>query len=396
MRALIPLLIVAGCKQHESKPPPSPPPAPPAPAPSPAPVRTASPADLVRGANRFALELWKQAPSGDVRLAPAAIAASLVLVWGGAKGESATQIGDALGLSGAPDIVLGEWGNMVTALGKRVPAAIRLYADKSAEVDTTYFTIVRHAFDVWIEPVDFANDADGVRDKINTWFGEQTKLKPFIEPDMLKPWNKLALISALDFQRDWAAPFDATRTAPRPFWRDGKWERQVATMQRQGTYRVASNELATLVELPYKDNTAAMYLIVPAARDGLAAVEPKLGETLKTLEPELAATDITLSLPKVTTTPKHAERLDAMLGAAGITMARDPEHADLAGIASARLFVSSVIQRARVTISEGGTATPSAAAPGARALSIDHPFDYVIVDRATGLFVLIGRVVDPA
>jgi serpin B len=52
--------------------------------------------------------------------------------------------------------------------------ANRLYGEVSFPFDTTYFTIVRKAFDVWIEPVDFAGDPEGTRNKINTWIAERT------------------------------------------------------------------------------------------------------------------------------------------------------------------------------------------------------------------------------
>jgi len=288
-----------------------------------------------------------------------------------------------------------------------VRLANRLYAEKSFDIDTTYFTIVRHAFDVWIEPVDFTADPDAARAKINTWVAEQTeqRIKDLIGPGMLSAATKLVIVNAVHFLERWAGPFDPAASAPGPFWVNGPTSAPGPRMRQHATYRTVADARATLVELPYEGDTAALYVVLPAGRDGLAAVEAKLGETIKALEPELASESLVLSLPKLTLAPPAPLQLAGVLQALGIRDAFEPDRADFSGMARGKLFISSVIHQAFVELDEQGTEAAAATAviakgggaPQApRALAIDHPFVFVIVDRATGLFLFMGRVVDPA
>lgn len=423
MRALLILLALGACKDSATKsPPPAPAPVVPAPPPTPVDVpatpvdTTAPPTDLAKGANQFALALWSQLPAGNLAVSSASIAIPLTIAWGGAKGATATQLQSLLHLVGAPDIVLSRWGNLAKSLTdtKRpltLKIANRLYGEKTYNIDTTYFTIVRHAFDVWIEPVDFVTGAEEMRGKINTWVAEQTadRIKDLLPPHSLGPATKLVIVNAIYFLADWATPFDPALTQPRPFWVNGTTQAQVPTMLRRDQFRYASGNGASLIELPYKGDSMAMYVLIPDARDGLAALEKSLEPTLKALQPKLAPSDVTLTLPRFTIDPPEPLKLDRALQALGVTDAFDPQLADFTNMAKPpdgrdRLYVSSVIHKAFVKVDEHGTEAAAATAvaaiggappPKSTELHADHPFLFAIVDKTTGLIMFMGRVVDP-
>ena len=371
----------------------------------------APPTDLAKGANQFALALWGHLPAGNLAVSPASMAIPLTIVWGGAKGETATQIANLLKLSGAPDVVLSRWGNLAKSLvdGKRpltLKMANRVYAEKTYDIDTTYFTIARHAFDVWIEPVDFITSDQRVRVQINTWVADQTeqRIKDLLAPHHVTPATKLVVVNAIYFLADWAVPFDKARTQPRTFWVNGTTQSQVPTMARLDGFRYASGSGAALIELPYKGDSMAMYVLVPDARDGLAAVEKALEPTLKALQPKLAMREIALTLPRFTIDPPQPLELDAALKAMGMTSAFNAHTADFTGLAREGMFISSVVHKAFVKVDEKGTEAaaataivmgPGGAPPKPVELKADHPFLFVIVDKATGLIMFLGRVVDP-
>jgi serpin B len=425
--AFVLLALIAACKagENNNKKPAEPAPTPsvqPTPAEAPPPMTPPNPngppTDLVKGANQLAVELWSKLPTtGNLAVSPASIAVPLTVAWGGAKGTTAAQLQKLLGFSGPADVVLSRWGNLARSLvdPKRpvtLKIANRLYAEKTYEVDTTYFTVARHAMDVWIEPVDFVSSTEEVRAKINTWVAEQTeqRIKNLLPPRSVGPATKLVIVNAIYFLGDWAKPFEVAQTKPREFWVNGTTSAQLPTMQKLDQLSIARGEGASLVELPYKGNSLAMYVLVPDARDGLTALEKQVGATLKALQPKLAAQQVLLLLPKFTIDPPEPLRLDTALQALGVTDAFDPTAADFTGMANPkdprdRLFVSGVIHKAFVKVDEKGTEAAAAtaiAAPGGGPppkpveLRVDHPFLFVIVDKPTGLILFMGRVVDPS
>lgn len=390
-------------------------PAPPADA-SLTPPSLGPPAELARASNRFALELWARAGEGNVALSPASIATALTIAWGGAKGETAAQMQKVLHLEGEPDAILSRWGELSVALQDKSRAltlrlANRLYGEHSYSFDTVYFTIIRKAFDVWIEPVDFATNPEGTRDKINTWVAEQTeqRIKDLLPPRTFDADTRLVIVNAIYFLADWARAFDVAATRPRDFFVRGKTAKQVPTMLQTGAFRYASDPHAALLELPYRGESAAMFIVLPAKRDGLAAVEASLAATLASLQPRLVEQTVSVALPRFTIDPPAPLRLADELKALGMIDAFDPAKADFTNIAKPkteqdRLFVSDVLHEAFVKVDERGTEAAAATAivtprggPPRQITEFraEHPFVFVIVDRTTGMILFIGRVVDP-
>ncbi len=380
-------------------------------------ARAASPyIDIARATNRFALSLWSRAPAGNAAMSPASIATALAIVWGGAKGDTATQLQKALQLEGAPDVLLSRWGALYKSLqdeARRPTLALanRLYGDRSFPFDTTYFTIVRHAFDVWIEPVDFATDPDGTRKRINTWVAESTvqRITELMPHGSVDPDTRMVLVNAIYFRGDWVHPFDAAATEPRDFFA-GATKRQVPTMHQTRPFMFVHDAGVAMVELPYEGNSVSMYVLVPDARDGLAALEEKLLSLLPSLQSKLAKRTVHVALPRFKIDPPSSIDLTTHLKALGVIDAFDRTKADLSNIAKPktptdRLSISAVFHKALVEVDEKGTEAAAATAvtmPRAGSLATpvelraDHPFLFVIADRPSGIILFIGRVADPS
>jgi len=78
--------------------------------------------------------------------------------------------------------------------------------------------------------------------------------------------------------------------------------------------------------------------------------------------------------------------------------------ADLSGMnGTGGLFIQDVVHQAFVAVDEKGTEAAAAtavivgetSAPPPATLTIDRPFVFAIIDRATGATLFIGRVLDP-
>ncbi len=419
--ALIAALGFCACKDDAKRAPeptpttpstPTTPTAPTEPAMTPPDSNASKPTEIARASNHFALALWQRAGAGNVALSPASIAIALTITWGGAKGDTAAQMQKVLGLAGEPDILLSQWGNLYKSLkSPSVKMANRLYGEKSFGIDTTYFTIVRHAFDVWIEPTEFATDPDGSRTKINTWVAGETeqRIKNILPPGAVDSETKLVIVNAIYFLADWAHPFNASLTQPRDFFVGGTTAKQIPTMSQTRSFMYSHDAGASLIELPYKDQRTSMYILVPDARNGLPALETKLADTFKTLQSKLTDQRVALSLPRFTIDPPSSIDLAKILQELGIVDAFSGSKADFSNIAKPKtpadkIFISAVFHKAFVKVDEKGTEAAAATAvamprggppPKSTELRIDHPFLFVIADRPSGMILFIGRVVDP-
>ena len=184
-------------------------------------------------------------------------------------------------------------------------------------------------------------------------------------------------------------------------------------MHMHGTLSAGAADGVTLVELPYRGNTASMIVVVPKAIDGLPAVEATLTPAvLATWRKALRPQDAALALPKFTIDPETALSLADALKALGMPDAFDVAKADFSGIAKPatpedRLAIGGVYHKAFVKVDEKGTEAAAATAvvmvgrgamPAAPPLVItaDHPFLFFIVDQESGLVLFMGRVSDPS
>ena len=425
------LLVLVACKD-KAPPQDKPAPAPSTPAPTPPPadaseaavqheVKTDMPpaaeiVSLVKANNHFALELWARAGSGNQAISPLSIATALAMTWAGAKSATAAQMKKTLHFEGTDDVIVSQWARVSYALQDpsrplKLKLANRLFGDAHYQFDTTYFTITRKAFSAPLEMLDFRADVEAARAKINSWVEQQTesRIKNLIPANTLVPDTRLVIVNAIYFLADWAEQFNKAQTFDAEFKSAGK-TKKVPTMHLQSSFKYASGDGAALVELPYKGETASMYLLLPDAVDGLGAIEKKLEPTLKALQMKLADETVLVSLPRFEIQPSEPMKLKPALQALGMTDAFDRDKADFTGIANPsdpkdRLFVGEVLHKAFVKVDEKGTEAAAATAvvmprgggapPKAIAFNADHPFLFMIVDRGSGLILFIGRVVEP-
>ncbi|HEY5951741.1 MAG TPA: serpin family protein [Kofleriaceae bacterium] len=429
-RLLITAALLVACK--DKAPPPSTTTAPPAPPVAPAAdakeafvqheVKTDMPppaeiTSLVKANNHFALELWTHAGPGNNAISPLSISTALAMAWAGAKGDTAEQMRKTMHLEGKTDSLVSQWARISYAMQDAsrplvLKMANRLYGDAHYEFDTIYFTITRKAFSAPLEIVDFHTDPEAARAKINTFVADQTeqRIKDLLPPRSVDAETRLVIINAIYFLADWATPFDKAATHDAEFHVSAASKKTVPMMHLQDNFKLARGAGASMIELPYKERTASMYILLPDKVDGLAALEKKLPDTLKALQPKLADQTVLVSLPRFVIDPGEPLRLAKPLQALGMVDAFDRDKADFTGIAKPvdpkdRLFIGEVLHKAFVKVDEKGTEAAAATAvimprgagppPAATAFNADHPFLFLIVDRGSGLILFVGRVVEP-
>ena len=374
-------------------------------------------APLARASNAFAIELWKAAAHqpGNLAMSPASISFALAMTLPGAGGETAAEIQQVSHLDSASRALA--WGKVAAALqsGDRkleLRIANRLFGQQGYRFEHAYLDMTKQTFDAPLEPVDFKAHATDARTTINRWVEQRTaqKIKDLLPAGAIDDRTRLVIANAIYFHATWASPFEKRATSDEPFHLDAKTDKPVPTMHDEASFRYAKVPGAAILELPYQNDEAAMLVVLPDRVDGLAELEASLDATaVATWTAALQSDHVEVALPKFVIDPREPISLRDALSTLGIHHAFDAKTADFFHIATPpdpaqALYISAVLHKAFVKVDEKGTEAAAAtavvtagagAAPPGKTFHADHPFLFAVVDRATGLVLFLGRVVDP-
>ena len=376
---------------------------------------------LASSSNALGFDLYgrvKTAP-GNLAMSPASISAALAMTFGGARGETEAQMKRVLHVDGSRDAVMSDWGTLSRALQNparplTLRIANRLFGEKSVKFEQPFIDKTKADFAAPLEPNDFIHAFEPARAHINAWVEEQTaqRIKDLLPPAALDKLTRLVLVNAIYFLADWLTPFEKTATYDAKFDVSPTVSKKTPMMHGGGTRRFAQAGGVKVLELEYKGGDASMVFVLPDAKDGLADIEKsltaaKFDEWRAALRPDQVA----ITLPRFEVSPTPSMSLGEDLKGLGMPDAFDREKADFTGIANPadrreRLKIDKVFHKAFVKVDEKGTEAAAATAvvmskgggpPPGKALEFvaDHPFVFAIVDKATGLVLFLGRVVDP-
>lgn len=373
-------------------------------------------AEAVAGTNQFTVDLYRTVAKkpGNVFASPLNVATALGMTAAGAKGETASQIAKVLHLPDGSTDGLGALAESVRGAvaapdggDAAVTTANAGWFDESEPILPEFLDRLRRSFGAEPHRVDFHNSPDAAREAVNRWVADQTrdKIQDLLKPDHVRADTSFVLTSAIYFKGYWAFPFDPKLTRDEPFKApDGPVP---AKLMNQSAQRLPYREddEAQAVNLPYKDGSLSMLVVLPKRADGLAAVEAgltaeKIHEWATTLRPS----PVDLALPRFQSTAEL--NLKDELSALGMADAFDPAKADFSGITGRRdISLSAVVHKAFVEVEEKGTeAAAATAVVGLRMSAIprppvvfraDRPFLYLIRDTKTGAILFIGRLEKP-
>ena len=242
---------------------------------------------------------------------------------------------------------------------------------------------------------------------------EQTekRINDLLRPNALDALTRLVLVNAIYFLADWQEPFEKRATWDKPFDVAGGAPKLTPMMHHHGSHRFGQTDSVKVLELPYQGRDAAMLLVLPERKDGIDAVEIALSPaTLAAWTAALEPRDVAVTLPRFEVSPTPLS-LGAELVRLGMIDAFDKDKADFTGIANPkdpreRLYIAKVFHKAFVKVDEKGTEAAAATAlqvagsggaPSRPALEFtaDPPFLFLIVEKASGLVLFVGRVADP-
>jgi serpin B len=367
---------------------------------------------VVAGNNAFGWSLYRAAASapGNLFFSPFSVSAAFGMTSAGAGGETAAEMNEVLKIGS--ESYHAEFGALTRDLGGehvgrgyQLYIANRVFGQAGLPFERDFLDLTSEAYAAPLAEVDYLAELEQARVTINGWVSEQTqtKIPELFVPGVLDSGTVMVLANAIYFKADWAEQFEVRQTAPAPFELAGGGTVDVPMMHRTGTFRVATREGVSLLEMDYKDNELSMVVLLPAARDALPALEASLsGEWVNALIAEAQSTQVSVSFPRFEL--EHELPLKELLATLGMQRAFDFRRADFSRLldpAVSPLYIAAAVHKAFVKVDEQGTEAAAATGVGVAAASAtpsfvaNRPFLYLIRDRLTGSVLFLGRVVDP-
>ncbi|MFH1023404.1 MAG: sigma-70 family RNA polymerase sigma factor [Planctomycetota bacterium] len=397
---------------------------------------------LAAGNNRFAGELYGKLKTekGNLFFSPFSLRTALAMTHAGARGTTAEEMRKTLEL----DLVeyfpedrlaaafegtlksLDTAGKSDKEKGHDLLIVNALWGQEGYKFLDPFLTVCRDRFGGGLNLVDFVKNTEGARQTINRWVEGKTRdrIKDLIPPGVLTDLTKLVLTNAVWFKGMWEVEFEKTLTKNAPFTTaEGKVVRaDMMNFKETGKWRYLEDDAVQILEIPYRGKAVSMVVILPRGKDGLPDVEAWLpvrlvgdGRTrgqwdclagwLDALDKGYDR-DVIVSLPKFKMTWGTKELKEA-LASLGMKEAFVVGKADFSGINGIRppadeaLFIGNVLHKAFVEVNEEGTEAAVATAVMKRmrmpepVFIADHPFIFLIREKAAGNILFLGRVADP-
>ncbi|MGA2233800.1 MAG: serpin family protein [Tepidisphaeraceae bacterium] len=370
---------------------------------------------VVQGSTAFALDLYSHLRDqpGNLFFSPYSVDTALAMVYAGARGQTATEIGQTLHLPPlAPDQVHAALGELVQRYQAdksdkkyELHVANALWAGTGTNLLPDYLRIVQGNYAARLSVLDFS-DSQGSAKTINDWVAGKTndKIQNLIPASALGAMTRLVLTNAIYFKGTWETPFDAKETAEEPWHGAGTDDASAAKMmQRVTEFGFYQDDALSALQMPYAGGDLAMLVLLPKRNDGIGDLEKSLTfAQLSKIVSQVRLRDVIVSFPKFKV--ESSFDLNPALAAMGMSTAFSTA-ADFSGIDGAHdLLISDVVHKAYVDVDEQGTEAAAAtgivmsamAMPGARPVfNADHPFLFFIRNVRDQTILFAGRIEKP-
>lgn len=371
--------------------------------------------------NQFALRLLSETTnrlgsSNNLAISPYTVWSLLSIIAEGANGNTALQLEQVLMLPSNKELFRRNYKSLTKYLlqqteGVQLDLNSAIFTTNDQNLNRGYQNMVKNFYGVDIMPTNFNNVAEAVN-SINSYVAAatQNRIKNFVSVDDVVN-AEIMMISTLFFKGKWKIPFNKTATHLDRFYDDSdNFKGQVNMMYQVGEYpyTILSNLKSHAVELPYgKGDRMSLIIILPRKGESLESVLKQMAVTpfsyvlnaLEVAAEQFGEELVQVYLPRFSINSDL--NLNEVLDHMGIKDAFNAYAADLLGIFSHCLYVSRVIQEAKIEVNEEGTVAASASGGSLQNKSpppkfhANRGFAYFLVDKPTRSIVFTGKVSNP-
>jgi serpin B len=397
-----------------------------------------NPSAAAQAVNALGLDLLAKGTDANANalLSPYSIQSALAMTYAGAAGETRTQMAKVLHYPEDETALHQSFTDLQKALeavtkttaerakiakdqgGPGEPfvltVANRLFGQDGYAFRQPFLELVKDRYRAPLEMMDFIHNADKERLKINGWVEEQThkRIRDLIPANGLNDETRLVLVNAIYMKAPWAETFSEGTTQPLPFQVKGNETLKVPTMRRTAHMGYAKREGYQVITVPYIGGDMQLLVLLPDAKDGLAAMEAKVTPDILSGCAKPGTSEVELFLPRFKMEPPLF-KLGKVLCSLGMAGAFDKPQgsANFDRMAPRKpndyLYISEVFHKTFLALDEKGTEAAAATAvvmmratafiekPKPLEVRVDRPFLFAIQHRPSGTCLFLGRVTDP-
>ncbi|CAH1108019.1 unnamed protein product [Psylliodes chrysocephalus] len=366
---------------------------------------------LAVGNRQFAASVYKEilkTNQGNLIYSPFSAQVVLALLSAGANGPSHDEIVTGVSLPSSQEKIQKAFKEFLPKLKSdteklKLLSANKVYVGQDVKLEPSFQKIAVEIYDSSAENVDFSKNEVAAA-HINEWVESQTnhKIQNLVDKDSLSSDTALVLVNALYMSAKWSSTFSEYATRPEKFYKTAKDTVDVPTMSQINHFNYYDNtELgAQFLELPYEADGLSMVIVLPHEKEGLKALESNVEKLFAPQPLKRERVDVKLPKFQIDSEIKFVEILKSL----GVKKIFE-EDADLKGLSAnkKRLYVSEVIQKAFINVTESGTEAAAATAgmiedrialrprPSVpKIFHADHPFTYYI--QTNGIVLFGGHV----
>lgn len=363
--------------------------------------------DLVKRNNNFALNLFSEMKGvGSNVVSPMSVTYLMAMLANGAEASTREEIMDAIG---AKDFDIDEMNAFYAYLIRRAKTADKqttlnianyIALNKEFKLKKEFASTIADSYQGAVESLDFTNPESTKR--INGWCSEHTNdMIPTII-DQVEPSAVAYILNAIYFNGTWTDKFDKNNTKKEQFNGYTRDIMYVDMMHRNAKYYYTSNDVYSAVTLPYGSGAYSMTVILPNEGKFITDLTKTLNaDTIASLRRNMEECLVDLKLPRFTTEMKlPLKGIVAKLGAPSMF---DATRANFSSFANGNVYVSEMLQKAKIEVSEEGTKAAAVTMGMVKLTSMrpqeprrvdfhcDRPFVYIIQDNYTGAILFMGQ-----
>ena len=363
--------------------------------------------DLVKRNNNFALNLFSEMKGvGSNVVSPMSVTYLMAMLSNGAEASTREEIMDAIG---AKDFDIDEMNAFYAYLIRRAKTADKqttlnianyIALNKEVKLKKKFASTIADSYQGAVESLDFTNPESTKR--INGWCSEHTNNMIPTIIDQVEPSAVAYILNAIYFNGTWTDKFDKNNTKKEQFNGYTRDIMYVDMMHRNAKYYYTSNDVYSAVTLPYGSGAYSMTVILPNEGKFITDLTKTLNaDTIASLRQNMEECLVDLKLPRFTTEMKlPLKGIVAKLGAPSMF---DATRADFSSFANGNVYVSEMLQKAKIEVSEEGTKAAAVTMGMVKLTSMrpqeprrvdfhcDRPFVYMIQDNYTGAILFMGQ-----
>lgn len=362
--------------------------------------------EIIHKNNVFALRLFdKLSGHSSQVVSPMSVAYLMGMLANGADGTTQQEILKAIGCEGINVDELNEtYKAIIQTAGRldkqtKVEIANFIAVNKSFSVNSAFSKKVGDNYQAAIESLDFTSGK--TTDRINGWCKEKTHgMIPQII-SQVDPQAVSYLMNAIFFNGTWQSKFDARNTKEANFRGYTRDIQKVQMMHQVKKFFYSENDTFKAIDLPYGNGTYRMMVLLPNEGKSIQDMMKGLdAEKITNLGNSMEECMVNLKLPKFTI--EQELPLNDIISGLGAPSMFNPNEANFTHFANGPFFVSKMLQKAKIEVSERGT--KAAAVTAAVMLTsmapmeirnvefhADHPFVYMIQDTQSGGILFMGQ-----